>query len=99
MTDPDKVTLFDTRQAAHALGIRMETLQRWRKEGRAYAKYQMPHKRGAYLWEPDEIRRLLALGNGSRRIFRARRKKYANRPHDGLVIVQPIPKRGSKSGL
>lgn len=90
---------FTTRQAAHALGIDPAVLKNMRKAGIAHAALKMPGRGGSYLWEADEIRRLLALGQGNKRIYRARRlKRDARYPMDGLIIVRPVPsKRASRS--
>lgn len=90
---------FTSRQAAHALGVSITALHSWRKTGFATPLWRLPGGRGEYLWAPDEIRRLLALGNKRRRIYKARKVKPRRQPMDGLIIVKPMPRAGRGHGL
>ncbi len=52
--------LLTTTQVARELNIDKTTLTRWVAEGRLIAAHKLPHKNGAFLFEPAVIKALVA---------------------------------------
>lgn len=68
--------LMTTRQVAHALGMTVAQVNSMRKRGEINSLCQLG--RGAHMWDPDEVRRVLRNGDARKRVFRQRRDKKSS---------------------